>query len=78
MKQLLRPVPVIVVALLLGLGLDLVTGYSPFPGYGAALGLLGCSVIIVVSKWLGKVFIQRPEDYYPDDVPDDLQEDLHG
>jgi hypothetical protein len=78
MKELLRPVPVIAVALVIGIGLDLFTGYSPFPGYGAALGLLGCSVIIFVSKWLGQVFIQRPEDYYPDDVPDDLQEDLRG
>jgi hypothetical protein len=78
MRRLLRPVPVIVVALVVGLAVDLVTGYSPFPGYGAALGLLGCSVIIYVSKWLGTAFIQRPEEYYPDDVPTDLQEDLRG
>jgi hypothetical protein len=78
MNQLRRPVPVIVIALVIGLGVDLLTGYSPFPGYGAALGLLGCSVIIYVSKWLGQVFIQRPEDYYVDDVPADLQEDLRG
>jgi hypothetical protein len=78
MKQLLRPVPVIVVALVLGLILDLITGYSPFPGYGAALGLLGCSAIIYLSKWLGTAFLQRPEDYYAEDVPADLQEDLRG
>jgi hypothetical protein len=78
MRPLLRPVPVIAVALVVGLAIDLITGYSPFPGYGAALGLLGCSVIIYVSKWLGTVFIQRSEDYYPEDVPADLQEDLRG
>jgi hypothetical protein len=78
MSRLLRPVPVIVVALVVGLLVDLVTGYSPFPGYGAALGLLGCSAIIYVSKWLGQALLQRPEDYYPDDVPNDLQEDLRG
>jgi type III secretory pathway component EscS len=78
MRQRLRPVPVIVVALVVGLIVDVLTGYSPFPGYGAALGLLGCSVIIIASKWLGTALLQRAEDYYPEDVPADIQEDLRG
>jgi hypothetical protein len=34
------------------------------PGMMAAYGLVGCIAIIVVSKWFGKVFAQRPEDHY--------------
>lgn len=49
---------------------------SPFPGYPAAIGLFGCIAIIVISKRLGKLFLQRAEDYYPDDTPADRHEDL--
>lgn len=31
------------------------------PGTFAALGLVGCAVIVVVSKLLGKAWLQRPE-----------------
>lgn len=27
-------------------------------------GVVGCAVIVYFSKWLGKVWLQRPEDYY--------------
>lgn len=64
-------------ALVVGVLLDLVIGYSPFPGYGALIGLLGCIAIVIGSKWLGG-FLSRPEDHYPDDIPADLQEDLRG
>lgn len=37
------------------------------PGLTAALGLFGCLAIILVSKWLGKVLLQREERYYGDD-----------
>jgi hypothetical protein len=30
----------------------------------AVYGFLGCVVIIFVSKWLGKYWLQREEDYY--------------
>jgi hypothetical protein len=73
-----RAPTVTVVAMVLGLLADLATGYSPFPGYAALLGLGGCTLIIVGSKWLGKRFLQRGEDLYPDDVPLDVQEDLRG
>jgi hypothetical protein len=32
------------------------------PGAVTVLGFVGCVLIIVVSKWLGKVWLQRPED----------------
>ena len=32
------------------------------PGYAAAIGLFGCIVVVQISKWLGKAFLQRPED----------------
>jgi hypothetical protein len=63
-------------ALVLSIAVDLVVGYSPYPGYGASLGLGGCIGIIVISKWIGKTFLDRPEDYYVDDAPPDVQPDV--
>lgn len=60
------------------IAVDRVVGTSHVPGYSAAIGFAGCVGIILVSKWLGKILIQRPEDYYPFDAPADVQEDLHG
>jgi hypothetical protein len=70
---------VTVTAVLLALGVvaDIVTGTKNFPGYAASIGLFGCIVIVVVSKWMGGA-LSRPEDLYPDDVPADVQEDLRG
>jgi hypothetical protein len=31
------------------------------PGYAAVIGLVGCIVVVQISKWLGRVFLQRPE-----------------
>jgi hypothetical protein len=31
------------------------------PGYSAVIGLVGCVVVVGISKWLGKAFLQRPE-----------------
>lgn len=75
-----RPALVITaVAFVAGVVVDVAIGAtSPFPGYPAAIGLFGCIAIIIVSKWLGKLLLQRPEDYYPEDAPADRQEDLHG
>ena len=42
---------------------DLIVG-ADVPGYDALLGFVGCVVIIIGSKWLGKKVIQRPESYY--------------
>jgi peptidoglycan/LPS O-acetylase OafA/YrhL len=72
-----RPLVVTLIAFAVAVVVDVVVGYSPFPGYGALIGFLGCVVIVVVSRWLGR-WLSRPEDYYADDVPIDLQEDLRG
>jgi hypothetical protein len=61
----------------IGAGIDLATGAKYFPGFAASIGLFGCIVIVVVSKWFGRA-LSRPEDLYPDDVPPDVQEDLRG
>jgi hypothetical protein len=70
-------VTVTAVLLALGIVVDIVTGAKNFPGYAASIGLFGCIVIVVVSKWMGGA-LSRPEDLYPDDVPADVQEDLRG
>ncbi len=57
---------------------DVLVDTSHVPGYSAAIGLFGCILIVLVSKWLGTVLIQRPEDHWPDDVPADEQGDLRG
>jgi hypothetical protein len=31
------------------------------PGYAAVIGLVGCIVVVQISKWLGRVFLQRPD-----------------
>ncbi|MFO7694076.1 MAG: hypothetical protein R6V57_13390 [Vicinamibacterales bacterium] len=31
------------------------------PGYAALIGLVGCLVVVLISKWLGKALLQRPE-----------------
>lgn len=38
--------------------------WSAIPGFYAVYGFLGCVAIIVISKWLGKILLQRREDYY--------------
>lgn len=66
------------VALVISVVVDWLVDYSRFPGYGALIGLGGCVAIILVSKWLGTTFLERPEGYYPDDVAPDVQEDVRG
>jgi len=38
--------------------------WNHVPGFYALWGFGGCVVIIAVSKWLGKRFVQQKEDYY--------------
>jgi hypothetical protein len=47
-------------ALVAGVVADVLVGATP-PGFIAVYSFVGCLVIIVVSKWLGKLFLQRPE-----------------
>ena len=38
--------------------------FERFPAFGSLYGLASCVAIIVVSKFLGKVWLMRREDYY--------------
>jgi len=60
-----------------GLALVLALGIIPNPGqvehsweklriFAAVFGFFGCLLIIFVSKALGRLFIQKKEDYYGD------------
>jgi hypothetical protein len=34
------------------------------PAWGSLYGLVSCAAIVVVSKWIGKAWLLRREDYY--------------
>ena len=38
--------------------------FESWPAFGSIYGLVSCIAIIVVSKFLGKVWLMRREDYY--------------
>ncbi|HVS11752.1 MAG TPA: hypothetical protein VMS76_17925 [Planctomycetota bacterium] len=40
--------------------------FERFPGWGSLYGFASCVAIIVVSKWIGKAWLMRREDYYDD------------
>ena len=40
------------------------TVWQTIPGFSAIYGFVGCVLIIVVSKSLGHLWLQREEDYY--------------
>lgn len=42
--------------------------WDRIPGFFAIFGALGCGVLIVVSKWLGRVLLVRPEGWYAEDA----------
>lgn len=59
--------------LVLSIVLDIVfqLGYGSFwwskvPGFFAIYGFIGCIAIILGSKWLGKFWLQKLEDFYSD------------
>lgn len=41
--------------------------WDSIPLFYAAFGFLGCLLLIKVSKWLGKTFLQKDESYYERD-----------
>lgn len=41
--------------------------WERIPAFFAIYGFIGCLLIIYVSKWVGKRFLQRDEDYYDRD-----------
>ena len=38
--------------------------FESFPAWGSLYGLASCVAIIVVSKFIGKLWLMRREDYY--------------
>lgn len=38
--------------------------FEDLPGWGSLYGFVSCVAIIVVSKFLGKIWLMRPENYY--------------
>lgn len=38
--------------------------WDEIPGFSAAYGFISCVAIIVVSKLIGKLWLQKSEDYY--------------
>lgn len=38
--------------------------WERIPGWWAWFGGIGCAVIVLVSKWLGHLFLQKREDWY--------------
>ncbi len=38
--------------------------WTGIPGFFVLYGFLGCAAIVFLSKWYGKLWVQRGEDYY--------------
>jgi hypothetical protein len=38
-----------------------------WPAFDLAYGFLGCALIVVASKGLGRAFLQKPETFYRED-----------
>ena len=71
-----RALPIITGALLISVLIDLPLHSTRFPGYAALIGLIGCIALIVVAKKVLSPLVDRPEDYYGDEVPPDVQHDV--
>lgn len=60
---------ILVVSLLILIGIEWlfahphhpVFPWHQWPGFLALLGLVSCIVVVKLSKWMGKLFLQRPE-----------------
>lgn len=38
-----------------------------YPVFDFVFGVIGCALIVILSKWLGHQFLQRGESYYESD-----------
>lgn len=72
-----RNLLIVATALIVSVGVDVAWGKSIFPGYGATVGLLGSFALVVVTNWLGKTVLDRPEEALGIDAPLDEHADLH-
>lgn len=71
-----RALPVIAVAVVLGVVVDLLTGHSPFPGYAALLGVGGGALLTLAGKVLLAGLVSRMPDVYPQDEAPVVQADV--
>jgi hypothetical protein len=71
-----RAIPVIAVALVIGVLADLPFDAPLFPGYNALIGLGGTILLVLVAKQVLSPLVDRDESYYDDDVPPDVQHDV--
>lgn len=71
-----RALPYVGAAVIVAVVIDLVLGYSPIPGYAAALGLLGGGALTVAGKLLLPKLVSRSPAHYPDDEAPAIQADV--
>jgi hypothetical protein len=71
-----RALPYVGVAVVVAVVIDLVLGYSPVPGYAAALGLLGGGALTVAGKILLPKLVSRSPAHYPLDEAPAVQPDV--
>jgi hypothetical protein len=71
-----RALPWVGAAVVVSVVIDLVIGYSPVPGYAAALGLVGGGALTVAGKVLLPKLVSRSLDYYPLDEAPAVQTDV--
>lgn len=43
--------------------------WQAIPAFDFLLGLAACPGIVLVAKWLGHVWLERPEEYYGGEGP---------
>lgn len=71
-----RALPWVGAAVVASVVLDLVIGYSPIPGYAAALGLLGGGALTVAGKLVLPKLVSRSPAHYPLDEAPAVQPDV--
>ena len=74
MKRWWRWGAAVAVAVSVVVELRLPRGHGSFswvslPGFDLLYGFIGCVALVLASKALGAVWLQREEDYYRDDEP---------
>lgn len=57
----------VVLELAYGHGAHGAAPWHAWPLFDLAFGLLGCALIVVASKGLGRAFLQKPESFYRED-----------
>ncbi|MBM61840.1 MAG: hypothetical protein CL484_02690 [Acidobacteria bacterium] len=38
--------------------------WNTIPGFFSGYGFIGCTLIILLSKWMGRLLLQKPTDFY--------------